>query len=195
MASSIITRCAWPGQGESVTELMLFMNFLVHSYTCCSDRHTSLYWTFVDEFWWVSPLHYLKYGWQNTVLLWRMLLAGTPSLYYYCAVVLHTCIVLPPVGHSSNHEYHCCQPTRKSSCVSNFYRTFKVFIWLSLVHNKKGQGFQIPLHMHFGRDLKSIHKVYKDINNCLSAAILLEETKLRFQFKQEWPFHFKWTRN
>ena len=41
-------------------------------------------------------------------------------------------IVLPPVSHSSNHEYHCCQLTRQSSCSSNFYRSFKVFIWLSL---------------------------------------------------------------
>jgi hypothetical protein len=62
-----------------------------------------------------------------------MLQAGPPSLHYYCAVVLHSCIVLPPVDHSSNHEYHCCQLTRQSSCVSNFYRTFKVFIWLSVV--------------------------------------------------------------
>jgi hypothetical protein len=59
--------------------------------------------------------------------------AGPPSLHYYCAVVLHSCNVLPPVGHSSNHEYHCCQLKRQSSCVSNFYRTFRVFIWLSLV--------------------------------------------------------------
>ena len=43
-------------------------------------------------------------------------------------------IVLPPVGHSSNHEYHCCNFARKSSCVSNFFRSFKVFIWLSLVY-------------------------------------------------------------
>jgi len=47
MASSVIIRCAWPGRGESVTELMLFMNFLVHSYTYCSDRHASQYWTFI----------------------------------------------------------------------------------------------------------------------------------------------------
>ena len=57
-----------------------------------------------------------------------------PSLHYYCAVVLHSCFLLPPVGHSSNYEYHYCQLTRQSSCVSNFYRTFKVFVWLSLVH-------------------------------------------------------------
>ena len=36
-----------------------------------------------------------------------ILQAGPPSLHYYCAVVLHSCIVLPPVAHSSNHEYHC----------------------------------------------------------------------------------------
>ena len=109
---------------------MPFMNFLVHSYTCCSDRRAS---PFIDEFRWVSPFHYLKNRWQNAVLLWCMLQAGPPSLLYYCAIVLHSCIILPPVGHSSNHEYHCCQLTRESSCVSNFYRTFEVFIWLFLV--------------------------------------------------------------
>jgi len=77
-------------------------------------HHSEL--SFVDEFRWVSPLHY-KNGWQNAVHLWCMLQAGPPSLHYYCAVVLHSCIVLPPVGH----------------CVSNFYCTFKVFIWLSLL--------------------------------------------------------------
>jgi hypothetical protein len=40
---------AWPGWSESVTELMPFMNLLVHSYTCCSDRHASLYWTYVHR--------------------------------------------------------------------------------------------------------------------------------------------------
>jgi hypothetical protein len=37
---------AWLGRSQSVTELMPFMNFSVHSYTCCSDRHASPYWTF-----------------------------------------------------------------------------------------------------------------------------------------------------
>ena len=135
MSSGVTTWCAWPGRGESVTELIPFLNFLVHSYTCCSDRHASPYLTsFVDEFRPVSPLHYLKNGWQNAVLLWCMFQAGPQTLHYYCAVVLQSCIVLPPVGHSSNHEYHCCQLTRQSSWVLNFYRTFKVFIWLFLVH-------------------------------------------------------------
>ena len=44
--------CAWPGRGVSVTELMPFMNFLVHSYTCCSDRHASPFWTFIRR--WIS---------------------------------------------------------------------------------------------------------------------------------------------
>jgi len=36
-----------PGRGESVTELMQFVSFQVHTYTCCSDRHASPYWTFI----------------------------------------------------------------------------------------------------------------------------------------------------
>jgi len=52
MPSGVTTGCAWPGRGESVTELMPFMNFLVHSYTCCSDRHASPYWTFICR--WIS---------------------------------------------------------------------------------------------------------------------------------------------
>jgi hypothetical protein len=131
--SGVTTGCAWQGQGESVTELMPFMNFPVHSYTCCSDRHTSPYWTSIRR--WISAdftPSLLKNGWQNAVLLWCMLEAGPPSLHYYCAVLLHSRIVLPPAGHSSNHEYHCCQLTWQSSCVSSFYHTFNIFIWLSL---------------------------------------------------------------
>jgi len=53
---------------------------------------------------------------------------------YCCAVVLRSPIVLlSPVGHSSNHEYHCFQLTGQSSGVSNFYHTFKVFISLTYV--------------------------------------------------------------
>jgi hypothetical protein len=64
---------------------------------------------------------------------WCMLQAGLPYLHYYFAVVLHSCITLPPVGHSSYHEYHYCQITRQTSCVLDFYCTFKLFIWISLV--------------------------------------------------------------
>jgi hypothetical protein len=118
----------------SSSDLKNVMNFLVHSYTCCSDRHASPYWTFIRR--WISmgftPL-LLKNGWQNTVLLWCLLQAGPPPLHYYCAVVLHSCIVLPPVSHSSNPEYRCCERTKRSNGVLNLYHTFKVFMWLSLV--------------------------------------------------------------
>ena len=46
-----------------------------------------------------------------------MLQAGPPSLLYYCAVVLHSCTVLPRVGRSSNHQYHCCQLTDNRAVV------------------------------------------------------------------------------
>jgi hypothetical protein len=64
---------------------------------------------------------------------------------------------LPHVGHSSNYEYHCCQLTRQSSCVSNFYRTFKVFICLSLVHSFDSQADltaldSFQLHSNLVRD-------------------------------------------
>jgi len=117
---------------------MQFMNFLVHSCTYCSDGHASPNWTFIRR--WISigftPSLLIK-RMTDAVLLWCTLQAGPPSLHYYCAVVLRSCIVLPPVGHSSHHEYHFCQLTRQSTCVSNFYRTFKVLIWLSLVRDKK----------------------------------------------------------
>jgi hypothetical protein len=147
LAESTAT-CA-PGRGESVIEIMPFMNFLVHSYTCCSDRHASPYWTFILR--WISmgfTLSLLKKWMTHAVLLGCMLQLGLSSLHYYCAVMLHSSKVLPPVGHSSNHQYHCCQFTRQSSCVSNFYHTFKVFIWLSHVNTdalwKCMKEFKIP---------------------------------------------------
>jgi hypothetical protein len=74
-----------------------------------------------------------------------MLQTGPPCLHYYCAVVLHSFILLTTVGNSSDRQYHCCQLTRQSSCVSNFYRTFKVFIWLSLVHNYGNTGLDFHI--------------------------------------------------
>ena len=134
MASGVTTRCAWPGPGESVTELLPFMNFLVHLHTCCSDRHASPYWNFMRR--WVlmnfTP-SLLQKQMTERFLLWCMLQAGPPSLHYYYTIMLHSCTVLAPVVHSSNHESHCFQLTRQQSCVSNFYCTFKVFIWLSLL--------------------------------------------------------------
>jgi len=62
-----------------------------------------------------------------------MLQVGPPSLHYCCAVVLRSSIVLPPVGQSSKHEYHCCQLTGQSRGVSNFYHTLKFFIGLTFI--------------------------------------------------------------
>ena len=49
MPSGVKTGCVWPGLGKSVTELMPFMNFLVHWHTCCSDRHASPYWISISR--------------------------------------------------------------------------------------------------------------------------------------------------
>ena len=119
LAESAATRA--PGRGESVTELTPFMNFLVQSYTYCSDRHASPYWNFILR--WISMSFtpsVLKKRMTDAVLLWCMLQAGPPFLHYYCALVLHFCIVLPPVGHSSNHEYRCCQ-LKKNRAVFRIY--------------------------------------------------------------------------
>jgi len=112
--------------------------FRLTSYSICTlavvtDMHHRTELPFIDEFQFVSPLHFVKNEWQNAVPLWCMLQVGPPSLHYCCAVMLHSSIVLPPVGHSSNHEYHCCQLRGQSSSVSNFYHTFKVFIWLTFI--------------------------------------------------------------
>jgi len=69
-----------------------------------TDMHHRTELSFVDEFRWVSALH-------NAVLLPCMLQAGPQPLHYYCAVVLHSCTLLPPVGHSPNHHYHSRQLT------------------------------------------------------------------------------------
>jgi len=64
-----------------------------------------------------------------------MLQAGPPPLHYYCTIVLHSCIVLPPIGHSSNHEYHCCQLTDNQA-------VFRIFIALLMF------SFDSPWYIH-----------------------------------------------
>jgi hypothetical protein len=66
-----------------------------------------------------------------------MLQLGPQSSHYCRGVMLHSSIVMPPVGHSSNHQYHCCQLTGQASSVLNFYRTFKVFISLPHTYQRK----------------------------------------------------------
>ena len=93
-----------PVRRESVTEVMPFMNFLVHSYTCCSDRHASPYWTFIRR--WISmgftPLLLKKGGWQPLFFFGlcckrgRHLYTTTvpscciPASYYHLSATLQT---------------------------------------------------------------------------------------------------------
>jgi len=95
-------------------------------------HHTEL--SFVDDFRWVSPLHYLKKRMTERCSSLVHVASGVASftLLLCCHVAfLHriatTCLPLfkPSVSLLSTY--------RQSSCVSNFYRTFKVFIWLCLV--------------------------------------------------------------
>jgi len=124
----VSTRCAWPGRGQSVTELMPFMYFPVHSYTCCSDRRASPYWTVIRR--WIST------GFTPSLLKKQMtercsslvhVASGDAPLHYYCAVVLHSCIILPPVDHSTNHQYNCCQLTDNRAV----FRIFIALLWFS----------------------------------------------------------------
>jgi len=103
----------WQARWRSYDEMPECQNYTLALVT---DMHHHTERSFVDEFRWVSSLRYLKYGWENAVLLWCMLQAGPPSLQYYCAVVLHSCIVLQPAGHSSNHEHHCCHYKKIELC-------------------------------------------------------------------------------
>jgi hypothetical protein len=121
-----LTRCAWPGRAEFVTDLMPFINFLVHSYTCCGDRHASPYLTFIRRL--------ISKGFTHSIHCSSLVHVASEAAIFSLLLrrrvaVLHrtsTCrqLVTPRVS--------LCQLTGQSSCVSNFYRNFKVFIWLSL---------------------------------------------------------------
>ena len=131
MASGVTTQCAWPGRGESVTELMAFMNFLVHSYTCCSDRHASPYWTFILR--WISPFHYLKtddrtlFFFGACCKLGRQLYTTTAPSCYIPAPYCHLTATLKTMSITVVN----LQDNR--AVVPIFIALFKVFIWLSLV--------------------------------------------------------------
>ena len=134
MASDVTTRCSWPGRGESVTELMPFMNFLVNSYTCCNDRHASPYRTFIRRL--------ISLGFAPSLLKKRMTEHCSTSMHVASEAAIFTLLLCRCVAFL--HRTVTCRPLfkpsvsllstyRQSTSVSNFYRTFKVFIWLSLV--------------------------------------------------------------
>jgi len=134
MPSGVTTRCDLPGRGESVTELMPFMNFLVHSYTCCNDRHASPYGTFIHR--WIlmcftPSLLKKKRMTECCYLLHVASRAAIFTLLLRCRVAfLHHTATCRPLFKPS---VSLLSTYRQSSCVSNCCCTFKVFIWLSLV--------------------------------------------------------------
>jgi len=135
MSSGVTTRCAWPGREESVTELTLFMDFLVHSYIYCSDINASTYWTFIRR--WISM------GFTPSLLTNRMTGRCSSLVHVASGAAIFTLLLRRRVAFL--HRTATCRPLfkpwvsllsayRQSSCVSKFYRTFKVFIWLSLIY-------------------------------------------------------------
>jgi hypothetical protein len=132
MASGVTTRCAWPGQGESVTELMPFMNFPVHSYTCCSDRHASPYWTFIRQ--WMM-------GFTPSLLKKRITERCSSLVHVASRTTLFTLLLCHHVAF-----LHCtatCQPLFKQWVSLSTYKTIglcfkflsvlKVLTWLSFI--------------------------------------------------------------
>jgi len=86
--------------------------------------------SFVDEFRWVSPLHYKK----------RMAKRCSSLVHVASGAAIFTLLLRRRV--TFLHRTATCRPLfkpsvsllstyRQSSCVSNCYRTFKCFIWLS----------------------------------------------------------------
>ena len=117
MSSGVTTGCAWPGRGESVTELMLFMDFLVHSYTCCSDRHASPYWTFICR--WISM------GFAPSLLKNRMTGRCSCLMHVASEAAIFTLLLRRRVAFL--HRTASCQPLFKPwvSLLST-YKTFKL---------------------------------------------------------------------
>jgi hypothetical protein len=134
VASGVATRCAWPGRGESATELTPFRNFLVHSYTCCSDKHASPYCTSILR--WISvglTPSLLKKQWHNADPLWCMLKVGPP---FYTAAAPLCCI--PPLYCHLSATLQTMSNTvanlQENWAVFRFFvALFKVFIWTPYV--------------------------------------------------------------
>ena len=120
--------------------LMLFMNFLVHPYTCCSDRLASPYWTFIHR--WISM------GFTPSLLKKRMTQSCSSLAPAASGAAIFTLLLRRRVAFL--HRTAACRPLfklsvsllstyRQTSCVLNCYRTFKIFIGLSLVVARKLQ--------------------------------------------------------
>jgi hypothetical protein len=108
---------AWPGWSESITELMPFMNFLVHSYTCCSDRHASPYWTFIRR--WIS-------------------MGFTPSLC--CSSLVHV------ASRAAVYTLLLCRRVAFLYCTANCRQLFKQWVKRLPTYKKIEQCFKFLSH-------------------------------------------------
>jgi len=172
--SGVTTRCAWPGRGESVTELMPFMNFLVHPYTCCSDRRASPYWTFIRR--WIymgfTP-SLLKNGWQNAVLLWLHVASGAAI---FTLLLRHRVAFL--------HRTATCRPLFKQwvLLLSNYKS-----IELCLEFLSDFSGFHLTLPRLFKR-IYSLHYFKKHKVRCEASilCVCVPPFKFRTVYRCSW---------
>ena len=89
-------------------------------------HHTQL--SFVDKFRWVSPLHYLKKTDSRTLFFFGACCkwGAISTLLLRCHVaILHRTVTWRPLF---KPRVSLLSTYWQSSCVSNFYRTFKVFM-------------------------------------------------------------------
>jgi len=87
---------------------------------------------------------YMRVSQMKPLNMFYLVIYWTPKVHN--DLIFLCSIVLPPVGHSSNHGYHCWNLQDNRAVVRIFYRTFKVFIGLSLVIQKLGMnGTVLPL--------------------------------------------------
>ena len=145
MASGVTTGCAWPGRGETVTELMPFMNFLVHSYTCCSYRHASPYWTFICRWISVGFTHSLfKNRRHNAVLLWCVFASGT---------AIFTLLLRRRVAFL--HRTATCRPLFKPSVsLLSTYKT--VELWFEFLSHFYDFHLTVPRTWHTSRETQCV---------------------------------------
>ena len=129
----VTTVCVWPDGGESVTELMPFMNCLVHWYTCCSDRCASLYLTFIC--WWILM------GFTPLLLKKRITERCSSLVHVASRTTIFTLLLCHHIAF-----LHCtatCQPLFKQWVSLSTYKTIglcfkflsvlKVLTWLSFI--------------------------------------------------------------
>ena len=106
----------------------------VHSYICCSDRHASPYWTFIRR--WISmgiTPSLLKKTDHRTLFFFGHVASGAAIftlLLRRRVAFLHRTATCRPLYKPS---VSLLSTYRQSSCGLNCYRTFRAFIWPSLV--------------------------------------------------------------